>query len=99
MPRSRRRLTRCDASAAAGFDEGEQDGAALSGLRLADEQPVLFADGGGADGVLHGVVVDLNATVFEIDEQQGHADVRAGNGQVQGDPQGFAGELEGEQEG
>ena len=35
----------------------------------------------------------------QIDKQQGHADDRAGDGQMQGDPQGFAGELEGEQEG
>ena len=62
---------RIDSSAAAGFDEREQNGAALPGFGFADKQPVLFADGGGADGVLHGVVVDLNATVFEIDQQHG----------------------------
>lgn len=33
------------APAAAVFDEGVNDGAALSGVGLADEEPVLFADG------------------------------------------------------
>ncbi len=36
---------RVDASAAAGFDEREEDGAALSGFGFADEQPVFLADG------------------------------------------------------
>ena len=48
-----------------------KDGAALAGFGLADEQPVLLADGGGADGVLHGVVVDLDSAVFDINEQHG----------------------------
>ena len=62
---------RIDASAAAGFDDREQDRAALPGLRFADKQPVLLADGRWPDRVLDGVIVDLNASVFEIDGEHG----------------------------
>ncbi len=58
---------RVDSPAAAGFDDRKEDGAALPGFGFADEQPVLFADGGWPDGSLDGVVVDLDAAVFEID--------------------------------
>ncbi len=58
-------------TAAADFDDREQDGAALPGFGFADEQLGLLADGGVAGGDPHGVVVDLNATVFEIDQQHG----------------------------
>jgi len=34
-------------------------------LRLADEEPVLLANYGEANGVFHQVVVDLDAAVFE----------------------------------
>ena len=60
-----------DSSTTARFDDREQDGAALPGFGFADEQPVFLADGSWPDGVLHGVVVDLDSTVFEIDEQHG----------------------------
>ncbi len=60
-----------DATAATGFDDREQDGAALACLSLADEQPVLLADRRWPDGVLDGVVVDLDATVFEIHGEHG----------------------------
>ena len=35
----------------------------MAGFGFADEQPILFADGGGPDGVLDPVVVDLDAAV------------------------------------
>jgi hypothetical protein len=40
-----------DPPAAAAFDDRIEDGSALAGLGLADEEPILFADGRGADGV------------------------------------------------
>ena len=33
---------------------------------MADEQPVLFADGGGPDGVLHGVVINGRLPMLEV---------------------------------
>ena len=60
-----------DASCATGFIERKEDGAALSGFGFTDEQPVLFADGGGPDGILDGVVVDLDSSIFEIDGEHG----------------------------
>lgn len=57
------------AVAAAGEDEGVDDGGALAGLWVADEEPVLFADGGGADGVLDGVVVGFGVAVCECISQ------------------------------
>jgi hypothetical protein len=48
---------RVDASAAASFDDGEQDGTALAGFSLADEEPIFLADGAGTNGVLNKVVV------------------------------------------
>ncbi len=58
-----------NATAAAGFDDREQDGTAQACFSLADEQPVLLADGGGADGILHRVVVDLDPAVCEINDE------------------------------
>src|SRR4051794_27997659 len=40
-----------EAAPAAAFDDGVEDGPALAGLFGADEEPVLLAEGGGADGV------------------------------------------------
>ena len=40
------------------------------GLGIAQEQPVLFAQGGGSNGFFHEVVVDLNSAVFKIDAKQ-----------------------------
>ena len=45
--------------AAAGFNDGVNDGAAFSGISLAHKEPVLLADGRGPDGVFDQVVVDL----------------------------------------
>ena len=56
---------RFDAMALAVFDQGVKDGAALAGFFGAEEQPVLFADGGGPDGVFHQVVVDLHFAMVQ----------------------------------
>ena len=48
----------------AGLD-GVNDGAEFTGVGLTDEQPVLLADGRGANGILDQVVIDLHATVLE----------------------------------
>ena len=61
---------RIDAAAAATLNNGVKDGAALAGLGLAEEEPVLFAQSGRPNGVFHEVVVDLETTIFEIDTQQ-----------------------------
>ncbi len=53
------------------FDDGVDDRAAHAGLGLADEEPVLLADGGRADGVFDEIVVDLQAAIFEEEEQRG----------------------------
>ena len=45
------------------------DGAGASGFGTSEEEPVLFPDGGGADGVLDEIVVDLHLGVFGIQEQ------------------------------
>ena len=55
---------RIQPASAAVFDDGINDGAALAGFGLADEEPVLLADGRGADGVFHQIIVDLNPAVF-----------------------------------
>ena len=47
---------RIESATAARFDDSVQDGAAFPGLGFADEQPVLFAEGGGADGVFYAEV-------------------------------------------
>ena len=54
-----------DAAAAAALDEGVEDGSAMAGLGLADEQPVLLPHGRGTDGVLDPVVVDGDAAVAQ----------------------------------
>jgi len=59
-----------DAAAAAAFDDGIEDGAAFPGLGLADEQPILFAEGGGANGILHQVLVDLDAPIVEVNAKE-----------------------------
>lgn len=48
------------------LDDGVEDGAAVSGISISEEEPVLFSDGGGADGVFHQVVVDLNSTIIQV---------------------------------
>ena len=65
---------RVQAAAAAAFDDGVEDVPALAGIGSSDEQPVLFAKGGGADGVFHQVVVDLYASVAEEAFERGPSD-------------------------
>src|SRR6185437_4711939 len=43
----------------------------LAGGGFAEEEPVFLADGGGADGVFDQVVVDLQTTILEEDQQCG----------------------------
>ena len=57
-------LKRINATAAAGFDHGEHDGTALACIRIANEQPVLLAHGGGADGIFDFVVIDRDPSVL-----------------------------------
>ena len=45
-----------DVPATATFDQSVNDGAALAGFFGAEEQPVLFADGRGPDGIFHQVM-------------------------------------------
>ncbi len=57
--------------ATAVFDDGVEDGSALARIGVAHEEPVLFANGGGSDGVLHQVVVDFDASVLKEDAKAG----------------------------
>ncbi len=57
---------RIEVTAAAALDDGLEDGSALAGGGSSDEQPVLLADGGVADGVLDPAVVDLDAAQHHI---------------------------------
>ena len=59
-----------DSATAAAFDDGVQDGAAFSGLGFADEQPVFLAEGRGANGILHQILVDLDAPIFEVNAKE-----------------------------
>ena len=56
-----------DAAAAATLDDGVKDGAALAGIGIAQEQPVLFSKSGRPNGVFHEVIVYLDSAIFEID--------------------------------
>ena len=80
---------RVDATAATGFDDRKEDGAALSGFGFADEQPVFLADGSWPDGVFDGVVVDLDSAVFKIDGEHGPQ----GEGVVDGFAEGALGQV------
>lgn len=59
------------ATGATGFDDRVEDGTALASICIADELPVLFADGTGTDHVFHRVVVDLHTAIFYIHLQYG----------------------------
>lgn len=56
---------------ATAFDYRVEDRAAFARPGVADEEPVFLADGRRADGVLHAVVVDLDADVIEEILQRG----------------------------
>lgn len=57
---------RFDAVAQARDDDRVEDGAALAGVGMADEQPVLPADGGGTHGVFDQVVVEPGLAVLDV---------------------------------
>jgi hypothetical protein len=58
------------AAAAATFDNGVKNGAALAGRGIAEEQPILLFDSGRPNGVFHEIVVDLDASLFKIYSKQ-----------------------------
>ena len=55
---------------AAAFNDGVDDRADLTGIGVADEEPVLLADGRGADGVFDQVVVNLHPAIIQINAQR-----------------------------
>lgn len=61
---------RIESATTATFDDGVEDGATFPGLGFADEQPVLFAESGGADGIFDQVLVDFNAAIVEVNAEQ-----------------------------
>jgi len=52
----------------AGFQQGVVDRAGLSDIGTIEEEPVLFPDGGGSNGIFDEVVVDLHFGVIRVDE-------------------------------
>ena len=52
-----------DSPPAAAFDNCIKDGGTLSGLSIAEEEPVLFAYRRGPDRILDQIVVDLDSTI------------------------------------
>src|ERR1019366_4164480 len=73
-----------EAATTAAFDDGVNDGAAFSGSGITHEEPVFLADGGGANGIFHQVVVDLHPTVSQINSQCVPQSQRIINGPAQG---------------
>ena len=71
-----------DAAAAATLDNGVEDGAALAGIGIAQEQPVLLSKSGRSNRVFHEVVVDLDSAIFEIDTKQRPVGERVIDGQA-----------------
>jgi hypothetical protein len=72
-----------DTPAAAAFDDGVNDGSAISGIRIAHEEPVLFSQSRRADGIFHQVVVDLHAIVLQVDLKRAPLTQRVINGDAQ----------------
>ena len=56
--------------ALAGDDQGVNNGGALSSIGVADEEPVLLADGGGADRVFDEVVVEPGDGVLLVRDER-----------------------------
>lgn len=54
---------------AAAFHEAVDYGAGLARVGAAEEKEILFANGGGPDGIFDQIVVDLHLAVFRIDGQ------------------------------
>ena len=59
-----------DAAAAATLDNGVKDGAALTGIGIAEKEPVLFSKSGRPNGVLDQIIINLNSAILEIDAKQ-----------------------------
>jgi hypothetical protein len=59
-----------DAPPQAAAQQAVEDGGTLPGSHVADEQPVLAAEGAGANGVFDTVVVDGDVAILEIDLQR-----------------------------
>ena len=59
-----------DAASTTTLDDGVKDGAAVTGVGIAQEQPVLLSEGGGPNRVFHEVIVDLQAALFQIDTEE-----------------------------
>jgi len=55
-----------NAPPSAALDEGVDDGAALTGIGIPNEEPVLFAKRRWANSVLHAIVVDFYLAVAQI---------------------------------
>ena len=58
-------LMRVDAAAQAAAEQAVEDGTALSGSHIADEQVVLLSKGTGPYRILHAVVIDFDFAVLE----------------------------------
>ena len=54
------------AATTAAFDYGINDGAALACFGVADEEPVLLAEGGGANGIFDPIVINLHPAIIHI---------------------------------
>jgi len=57
---------RVEAATTAAFEDGVEDGAVLADLGITDEEPVLLAQGGGANGVFDQIVIDLHPAVAQV---------------------------------
>jgi len=53
----------------AGTDDGVKDGGILSGVGVADEEPVFESEFGGADLALDGIVIDQDVAVVRLAEE------------------------------
>ena len=61
---------RIDTATTAALHDGIEDGRAVSSLSLPNEQPIFLAERGRADGIFAKVIIDLDATIFEINAEQ-----------------------------
>ena len=57
-------------AAATRFDDGVEDGAAFASLGIAKEEPVLFADSRRTNGIFDQVVIDLEPTVLDKEQER-----------------------------
>ena len=59
-----------DVVASAGFHDGVEDGAVVSGIGISKKEVVLFSNCSGADGVFDEVVVYFDTSVVEVDGEE-----------------------------